>query len=84
MVREESEPGFMELVKAHRADIRGIFVGHGHFWVKDKLYREIPVYETSSFGDNPEVIGYLVGVNSKEKRITDTKKQIKKGAGETD
>ena len=82
MITEESDPDFMELIGEHRADIRGIFVGHGHFWVKDRLFKEIPVFETSSFGDNPEVVGYLVGLDSKEKRILDAEKQINKEADE--
>jgi len=32
--------------------IKGIFVGHGHMWVYDKLFDSIDVYETDSFGDN--------------------------------
>jgi hypothetical protein len=74
LVTEKVEPRFMELCREHRENIRGIFVGHGHFWVKDRLYGEIPVYETSSFGDREKVIGYLVGVNTDKKIITETEK----------
>jgi len=78
LVSKRTEPKFMELCEENRERIRGIFVGHGHFWVKDRLYKEIPVFETASFGDKPEVIGYLVGLSSAEKKIVETKKIIHK------
>jgi len=76
LVTVESEPAFMNLIKQHRMQIRGIFVGHGHLWVNDILYEKIPVYETASFGDDPTVIGYMVGVDSSEKIITEVRKLI--------
>jgi predicted phosphodiesterase len=78
MVNKQTEPEFMKLCEENRENIRGIFVGHGHFWVKDRLYKEIPVFETASFGDKLEVIGYLVGLNSSEKEIVETKRIILK------
>ena len=68
----------MAICEQNRDNIRGIFVGHGHFWVKDRLYKEIPVYETASFGDKPEVIGYLVGLNSTGKEIVEARRIIHK------
>jgi hypothetical protein len=73
MVSEKNEPEFMALCKVHKENIRGVFVGHGHQWVKDKLYKKIPVYETSSFGDKPKVLGYLVGMGT-ENNIIKTQK----------
>jgi predicted MPP superfamily phosphohydrolase len=78
LVSRQTEPEFMTICGESRKNIRGIFVGHGHFWVKDKLYKEIPVFETASFGDRPEVIGYLVGLDSAEKQIIVTEKIIHK------
>ena len=78
MVNKQTEPEFMAICEENKEDIRGIFVGHGHFWVKDRLYKKIPVFETASFGDKPEVIGYLVGLNSTEKEIIETRKIIHK------
>lgn len=65
MVREETEPEFMALSHEYSKQIMGVFVGHGHRWVKDKLHKGIPVYETASFGDKPKVVGYLVGIDPK-------------------
>ena len=78
MVSKQTEPEFMAICEENRSNIRGIFVGHGHFWVKDRLYKEIPVYETASFGDKPEVIGYLVGLNSTGKEIVEARRIIHK------
>jgi hypothetical protein len=74
LVTQESDSRFMELLSIHREQIRGIFVGHGHRWVQDKLYREIPVYETVSFGDAEEIVGYLVSLDPDRKRITGLEK----------
>ena len=76
MVTVENEPAFMELMQQHSQQIRGIFVGHGHLWVNDVLYDRIPVYETDSFGDNPKVIGYMVGLDTSGKMITEVRKLI--------
>ena len=78
MVTVKVEPEFLALCEEYRHNIRGIFVGHGHFWVKDRLFKEIPVFETGSFGDKPEIIGYLVGLSKTEKRIVKTEKQFHK------
>jgi hypothetical protein len=46
--REEAR--FFDIVEAHADQIRAIFVGHGHLWVRDTLFETIPVYETGSLG----------------------------------
>lgn len=74
MVTLERDPRFMQLLSEHREQIRGIFVGHGHMWVKDRLYGEIPVYETASFGDAEVVCGYQVSLDPKELKITEVEK----------
>jgi hypothetical protein len=74
MVSEGKDDRFMELLSEHREQVRGIFVGHGHMWVHDRLYREIPVWETASFGDEEEVTGYLVSLDASEQRITAVEK----------
>ncbi len=48
-IPREDAPRFFELLEAHAGQIRAIFVGHGHLWVRDTL-GTIPVYETPSFG----------------------------------
>lgn len=42
---------FYSIAAANRARIRGVFVGHGHFWEQGTLNGTIPVYETGSIGD---------------------------------
>lgn len=83
MVTEKMDTRFMELLRLHREQIRGMFVGHGHMWVKDKLYGEIPVFETASFGEDPENIGYLVGIDSDGQRIVQVKKQYIRDRAQT-
>lgn len=45
-----SQARFFNAVAKHKDQIKAIFCGHGHVWVKDTLFTTIPVYETSSFG----------------------------------
>jgi len=42
---------FYDVAKTHAAKILAIFVGHGHVWERDRLYKKIPVYETGAIGD---------------------------------
>lgn len=48
----EKTDRFYEIVKTHRQRIDGMFVGHGHLWVKDTLFGNILVFETSATGDH--------------------------------
>ncbi len=82
LVREDNEPEFMAILEENRSQIRGIFVGHGHLWTKDRLYKEIPVFETASFGDRPKVLGYLVGMNS-DNKIKETEKIFREQSKKT-
>ncbi len=45
-----SQTGFYNVAAKYKEQIKAIFVGHGHIWIKDTLFSTIPVYETSSFG----------------------------------
>lgn len=47
---EKDEVRVHAMIKRHKDQIKAIFVGHGHLWVKDTLYSTIPVYETAGFG----------------------------------
>jgi hypothetical protein len=48
----EKTDRFYEIVSTHRHRIDGMFVGHGHLWVKDTLFERIRVFETSATGDH--------------------------------
>jgi hypothetical protein len=61
IITEEKEPQFYNIVEKHKNHIKGIFVGHGHFWVEDILFETIKVFETNSFGDEDELMYYVVG-----------------------
>ncbi len=56
--------------------VKGIFVGHGHRWVKDTLFDVINVYETNSFGDEDELMYYVVGFDSLKKEIAVAKNVV--------
>jgi hypothetical protein len=45
-----SQTRFYNAVAKRKDQIKAIFVGHGHLWIKDTLFSTIPVFETSSFG----------------------------------
>ena len=49
--------------------IKGIFVGHGHLWVRDLLYEQIGVYETESFGDETDHPYLVIGFDNSSKDI---------------
>ncbi|MHC4526459.1 MAG: metallophosphoesterase family protein [Planctomycetota bacterium] len=51
MVTQANEPRLYHLLRAHRQQIKGIFVGHGHMWVNDTLFKTIKVHEPHGFGD---------------------------------
>ncbi len=70
LITEETEPQFYQIIKKHKDRIKGIFVGHGHRWVEDKLFDKIKVYETNSFADEDELMYYVVGFDTLKETIS--------------
>lgn len=68
-ITEEIEPMFFDLLLKNKKKIKAMFVGHGHRWMTDKLFETIPVYETSSFGDNEDFMYYTVKVNYQNVKV---------------
>jgi len=69
LITPEKEPRFYELCVMHKEQIKGIFVGHGHRWIEDTLYEQVPVFETESFGESDETLFYLIGIDTVEQKI---------------
>ena len=67
LITDQKESRFFELLNDAKSRINGIFVGHGHMWVSDKLYDEIPVFETNSFGDAENLTFSILGIGSNER-----------------
>lgn len=59
----ENEEKFFAILAKYKSNIKGIFVGHGHMWISDTLFNEIPVYETASFGEGNGLNYYLVSID---------------------
>ncbi len=76
LITEENEPEFYRLMEKYKHIVKGIFVGHGHRWVKDTLFDVINVYETNSFGDEDELMYYVVGFDSLKKEIAVAKNVV--------
>ncbi len=70
MITVNREPKFYAILERHKNKIKGIFVGHGHLWVNDKLFNKIKVYETASFGDDESSPYYVVGFDNKNYSIS--------------
>lgn len=69
LITQEKEPEFFNILSYNKDKIKGIFVGHGHMWVSDKLFNQINVYETDSFGDNEEITYAVIGLDKINERI---------------
>jgi len=69
LITEKKEPEFFNILNQHKDMIKGIFVGHGHMWVHDKLFDSIDVYETDSFGDNEDSPFYLIGIDKTNNKM---------------
>ena len=76
MITEDNEPEFYNLLNEQKNNIKGIFVGHGHRWIDDILFDEIPVYETNSFGDEEELMYYVVGFDTLTQTISVAKNVV--------
>lgn len=64
LITPGKEEQFFELVKEHKTQVKGIFVGHGHRWIEDILFGTIPVYETDSFADNEKSPYQLIRIDT--------------------
>lgn len=60
LITPENEEKFFSILSKYKDQVKGIFVGHGHMWIDDKLFNTIPVYETASFGEGNGLNFYLI------------------------
>jgi UDP-2,3-diacylglucosamine pyrophosphatase LpxH len=60
LITPENEEKFFSILSKYKDKIKGIFVGHGHMWISDKLFNTIPVYETASFGEGKGLNYYSI------------------------
>ncbi len=56
MIQKKVEPKFYEIISNNKQKIKAILVGHGHFWMEDKIY-DIPVIMTASIGETDLLSG---------------------------
>jgi len=68
-INPDRDERFYDILNKYKHSIKGIFVGHGHFWVHDKLFDSIQVYETDSFADNTKPQYLIIGINNRKKKI---------------
>jgi len=66
----DDEPEFYSIIESNKSKIKGMFVGHGHLWVHDKLFDQIDVFETASFGDDEESPFLVIGLDNQMERIS--------------
>jgi 3',5'-cyclic AMP phosphodiesterase CpdA len=76
LINEENEPLFYKILTEYKTNIKGIFVGHGHRWVKDNLFDVIKVFETNSFGDENDLMYYVVGFDTLSSSISVAKNVV--------
>lgn len=69
LITKEKETDFFNILSRYKDIIKGIFVGHGHMSVHDKLFDSIDVYETDSFGDNEDSPFYLIGIDKANNKL---------------
>lgn len=76
IITPKIEPEFFSLADAHKEQIKGIFVGHAHRWVKDELFATIPVYLTDSFADNQKSPFRLIDIDTTKNSIHVTRQEF--------
>jgi 3',5'-cyclic AMP phosphodiesterase CpdA len=76
LITKENEPQFYKILNEHKMNIKAVFVGHGHRWVEDKQFNIIKVFETNSFGDEEELMYYVVGFDSLTSTISVAKNVV--------
>jgi len=77
MMVADEEPDFYNILENHQNQIKGIFVGHGHRWVHDRVFNNIEVYETASFGDDESSPYYIVGFDTETQTISVAQSPVK-------
>jgi 3',5'-cyclic AMP phosphodiesterase CpdA len=70
LIDAEKEPLLYSILQKNREYIKGIFVGHGHRWLKDTLFETIGVYQTGSFGDSKQLSFNLAGFDTTDYAIS--------------
>jgi hypothetical protein len=79
LITPKVEARFFSIIQKHKNQVKGIFVGHGHRWIDDELYEQIPVYEAKSFGDFSKFMYYIVGFDHKKGSIKAVRNPIHEG-----
>lgn len=69
LITAQSEPELFKILEENKTLIKGIFEGHVHQWLKDKLFGTIPVYMTDSFADNEKSPYQLIQIDTTSKSI---------------
>ena len=67
--RPDTEPRFYDILEKHKDHIKGIFVGHGHRWIQDRLFGSIPATMVASFADSDAYETCIVGFSEKRQDI---------------
>lgn len=78
LIKPDNEPRFFNILNESKHQIKGIFVGHGHRWVQDRLFDTIPVFETDSFADSDGLPFYAIGFNVADEIIRVARSPIKR------
>lgn len=76
LITADREPELFQVLKENQTLIKGIFEGHVHRWLEDKLFGAIPVYMTDSFADNEKSPYRIIQVDIKSKTINVTKHEF--------
>jgi len=66
LITPDRESRFYSILEAYRENVKGIFVGHGHMWIHDTLFKTIHIYEVESFGDSEKLPFYFAGFKDHE------------------
>lgn len=69
-ITDSIEPEFFKLLSKNKIKIKAIFTGHGHKWIYDKLFGNIKVYQTTSFGDHEEFRYYTVEISKDDLKVS--------------
>jgi 3',5'-cyclic AMP phosphodiesterase CpdA len=78
--RPETEPRFYEILERNRNRIQGIFVGHGHRWMADRLFGSIPAFMAEAFVETDGYAFYRVKFSGSSKTI-DVKRVVHQQRG---
>lgn len=76
LITAKSEPELFKILDENKTIVKGIFEGHVHRWLEDKLFGAIPVYMTDSFADNEKSPYRIIQVDIKSKTINVTKHEF--------